>query len=197
MDREEKEEEKELVKLTMKEILLSFVDVGMKINEICGYRVHRQIARDYFRSRDADKINLAKKLWELEKHGYIKRYLREKEHIIELTPIGEEKALKYLADEFRVETPKTWDKKWRLVIFDIPKDKKLLRDILRTRLKRIGFHQLQKSVFIYPYDCWEQIKALKYIYGLGAYLQYIVAENIETEIDLIDYFYTAGILNNP
>lgn len=185
---------KELIKLTLKEILLSFVDVNMKLNEIFGYRVHRQMAEEYFRSRNADKTHLSKRLCEMQKRGYIKRYFKDKKHILELTPIGEEKALKNWTKQFKVDIPEVWDKKWRMVIFDIPKDKKYLRDIVRERLKNIGFYQLQKSVFIYPFDCWEEIKALKFVYNLAPYLRYILAENIESEIDLVDYFYNCGIL---
>ncbi|EKD70989.1 MAG: repressor in the phenylacetic acid catabolic pathway, partial [uncultured bacterium] len=183
------------IKLTLKEILLSFIDVGMKINEIAGYRMHKRIAHEYFRSRNTDKIHLSKKLWEMEKRGYIKRFKREKENYLKLTPIGKEKALKYFSDDFKIKTPKVWDKKWRIVIFDIPNDKKNLRDIIRNRLKKIGFYQLQKSVFVYPFECLDEIRALKYIYCLGPYTQYILAEIIESEIDLVDYFYDQGILD--
>lgn len=187
-------DDKELIKLTIKEILLFFVDFNMKINEFCGYKMHKRISREYFKQRDIDKDYFSKRLSEMEKRGYIKRFKKEKEHILELTPTGKEKALKCLVNEFKIETPQIWDKKWRMVIFDIPENKKSLRDIIRFRLKNIGFYQLQKSVFIYPYECWEQIKALKYIYNLGPYLQYILAENIETELNLVDYFYTQKIL---
>lgn len=188
-------DDKELIKLTVKEILLSFIDFHMKVNEICGYKIHKQISRTYFKKRDIDKNYLDKRLWEMQKRGYIKNFVRDKEKLFELTPIGEKKALKLYANNFKIITPETWDKKWRMVIFDIPKEKNHLRDVVRNKLKKIGFYQLQKSVFIHPYDCWEQIKALKYIYCLGPYLQYILAENIDTEIDLVNYFYTQGILN--
>lgn len=188
-------DDKELIKLTIREILLSFVDFNMKINEVCGYKVHKQISRAYFKNRDIDKNYLDKRLWEMEKRGYIKKFINEKGNCLELTPVGKEKALKVYANEFKIAIPETWDKKWRIIIFDIPQEKSHLRDVVRNKLKKIGFYQLQKSVFIYPYDCWEQIRALKYVYCLGPYLQYIVAENIETEVDLVDYFYTQGILN--
>lgn len=187
--------EKELIKLTIKEILLSFIDLNMKVNEICGYNLHKQISREYFKKREVDWDYFNKRLWEMKKRGYIKNFKKEKENLLELTSIGKEKALKYFSNEFMVEIPKTWDRKWRIVIFDIPSKKKYLRDTMRNKLKKIGFYQLQKSVFVYPFECLDQIKALKYIYCLEPYVQYILAENIECEIDLVDYFFTQGILN--
>lgn len=186
---------KEKIRLTTREILLKFCDGITKIEEIFGYPWQRREAQEYWHDRAIDKDYYYRKMWELEKRGYIKRYKKEKKNLIELTSIGKKKALKYFLNEFKIIKPKLWDKKWRVVIFDIPKDKKHLRDIIRNKLKNIGFYQLQKSVFIYPFDCLEQIKALKYIYSIGSYLQYLVVESIETELDLVNYFYTQGIIN--
>lgn len=186
--------EKEKIKLTVKEILFAIQDGMFKIEEIFGYPWQRKEARRYFYRREIDRDNFYQKLWRLEKQGYINRYIKDKKNLIELTPIGKEKAFKYQLNDFQIRVPELWDKKWRLVIFDIPEEKKVAREILREKLKKIGFLQLQKSVFVYPYDCLEAIKSIKYIYCLAKYIQYIVAESIETEIDLVDYFYTKGIL---
>lgn len=48
--------------------------------------------------------------------------------------------------------PKNWNGKWYLVIFDIPERIRLRRDILRKKLKKLGFGQLQASVWICPYN---------------------------------------------
>lgn len=186
--------EKEKLKLTTREMLLYFCDVFAKLHEIAGYPWQKKEAQKYFNWREIDKDNFYQKLWKLEKQGYIKRFKKEKRNLIELTPIGKEKAIKYQLNDFRVVIPKEWDKKWRIVIFDIPEEKKVARNILRGKLKKIGFLQLQKSVFVFPYDCLEVIKSIKFIYCLGKHIQYIVAESIETEIDLVDYFYSQGII---
>lgn len=44
-----------------------------------------------------------------------------------------------------------WDRKWRLVGFDIEEKKKFLRDALRHELKLHGFAMLQKSLYITPH----------------------------------------------
>lgn len=186
--------EKEIIKLTVKEILLTIQEGAAKFQEIVGYPWQRREAQKILHQLEVDKENLYQKLWKLEKIGYITRYKKNKKTFIELTPIGKEKVLKYYLKDFKIAKPDKWDKKWRIVIFDIPEDKKNSREILRERLKKIGFFQLQKSVFVYPYDCLEVIKSIKFIYCLGKYIQYIVAESIETEIDLVDYFYSQGII---
>jgi len=45
---------------------------------------------------------------------------------------------------------KPWDKKWRLVVFDIPEKNRLARDALRKKLKELGFAPLQRSTWISP-----------------------------------------------
>jgi len=40
-----------------------------------------------------------------------------------------------------------WDGKWRIVIFDIPEDKRKIRNVFRSRLKLWDFKPWQKSVW--------------------------------------------------
>ncbi len=188
-------EQKEKIRLTTREILLRFCDGLNKIQEIFGYSWHKEQAWQYQQWRDIDQNNYYNKLWKLEKQGYIKRYKNDKKNIIKLTSLGEKRALKYLSNEFEINKPLKWDKKWRMVIFDIPEEKKVLREIIRERLQRLGFYQLQKSIFVYPFECEKIISAIKYIYPVGKYLLYIVAESIETEIDLVSHFYDQEVLD--
>lgn len=189
-----KPETKEKIKLTVREILLSFCDGIATFEEIVGYEWQRREIQKYWDWRDLDKERFYHSLWQLEKQGYIKRYKGGKKNLIKLTKIGQEKAMRYVIKDWQIEKPKIWDKKWRIVIFDIPNDKKILREIVRQRLKYWGFHQLQESVFVYPFDCNKEVSALKYAYNLGKYVQYLVAESIETELDLVDLFYQQRIL---
>lgn len=48
--------------------------------------------------------------------------------------------------------PKKWDGNWYLVVFDVPEQNRMIRDAFRERLKTLGFGQLQRSVWISPYN---------------------------------------------
>ena len=133
--------EKEKIKLTVKEILLIIQDGIANFHTIAGYPWQKNSAHKYLSWREIDKTNFYQKLWRLEKQGYINRYIKNKEYLIELTPIGKEKAFKHQLNNFKITTPDSWDKKWRIVIFDIPEEKKVAREILREKLKKIGFLQ--------------------------------------------------------
>ena len=51
----------------------------------------------------------------------------------------------------------SWDGKWRILMFDIPESKRESRDSLTNKLRNLGFIQFQKSVWVYPYPCAEEI----------------------------------------
>ncbi|MDO8576489.1 MAG: hypothetical protein Q7R90_04185 [bacterium] len=80
--------------------------------------------------------------------------------------------------------PKRWDGKWRLVIFDIPEKKHVLRARARGIVAGFGFVRLQDSVWAYPYDCEEAIALLKAELHIGKDLLYIIADAIEYDAPL-------------
>jgi len=82
----------------------------------------------------------------------------------------------------------SWDGKWRLVIFDIHNKRKDARDALRTLLKRIGFYQLQKSVWVTPWPCHDHLAAIREMYLIPRYVQVVEAAKLECEDDLLAKF---------
>jgi CRISPR-associated endonuclease Cas2 len=91
-----------------------------------------------------------------------------------------EKGERYMQKETLViPRPRRWDKKWRLVIFDIPEKRRALRQLLRHKLISIGFVRLQDSAWVYPFDCEELLILLKTDYRLGKEVLYIIANKIE------------------
>ena len=82
-------------------------------------------------------------------------------------------------DDLEIAKQKKWDKKWRLVIFDIAQIKKIYREAFRGKLKDLGFRSLQKSVWVHPYECQAEIELLKDFFGLSdKELRLIVAQSI-------------------
>ncbi len=87
--------------------------------------------------------------------------------------------LTHLVALARDERPKTWDGKWRIVIFDVPESRKKLRDTLRHQLQAAGFQKIQDSVWAYPYRCEDIIALLKFELHLGRSLLYLIADTVE------------------
>ncbi|MEK7562233.1 MAG: hypothetical protein AAB509_00940 [Patescibacteria group bacterium] len=99
---------------------------------------------------------------------------------ITLTKKGKLKALNIQLDGIKNKKEK-WDKKWRMVAFDIPEKFKRGRDALRHKLKKIGFCELQKSIFITPYDCEKEIGLLIEFFELDKYVRFGILEFIDNE----------------
>jgi DNA-binding transcriptional regulator PaaX len=117
--------------------------------------------------------------YRLRKEGCVEIQKRNHQIYITLTEKGKKKAGWLQIDALKIKKPKKWDKKWRIVIFDIAQLKKLYREAFRGKLKELGFYPLQKSVWIYPYDCRDEIELLREFFGLNQReLRIILAEDI-------------------
>ena len=115
----------------------------------------------------------------LRKKGAIKIERKDHQVYISLTEEGKKLAGWLQIDALKIKRPKKWDGKWRIIIFDISELKRLYRDAFRGKLKELGFYPLQKSVWICPFDCRDEIELLREFFGLKEKeLRLIVAENI-------------------
>lgn len=99
---------------------------------------------------------------------------------ITLSAKGKRRYLKYNLDNLVIDRPRTWDGKWRIVIFDIPETFKQNRDIFRQKLKMLGFHQLQKSTWIIPYDCKPQIQFLTHTLDINRFIVFVETSNLDS-----------------
>ena len=118
--------------------------------------------------------------YNLRRHGYLDFEKVNNQLYVHLTEQGKKTAGRLQIDALTINKPKKWDKKWRLVIFDIAHLKRIKRELFRGKLKELGFHRLQKSVWVCPYDCIDEIDVLREFFGLNkTEVRLISAENIE------------------
>ena len=87
-----------------------------------------------------------------------------------------------------ISKPRRWDKKWRILIFDIREERRGLREKIRNTLISLGFKRLQDSVWVYPYDCEDLVALLKADFKIGKDLLYIIADEIENDAFLKEEF---------
>ncbi|MDP3784723.1 MAG: CRISPR-associated endonuclease Cas2 [bacterium] len=105
-----------------------------------------------------------------------------------LTKLGKETALTYQIDEIKIPPMKRWDKKWRLVLFDIPESRKKARNALSRALKQAGFAQFQKSVFIHPFECRNEADFIIEFFNLRPYVRFITADEIDNGLAFKKHF---------
>ena len=90
----------------------------------------------------------------------------------------------------RINRPKKWDGCWRVIIFDIPERYKKGRDALTKKLKEMELYPLQKSVFICPFKCRDEINFIGEIFNIRKYIHYLVVKELdeESEFDLKQHY---------
>lgn len=101
--------------------------------------------------------------------------------LLRITKEGRQELKRYLTQELKIEKPRRWDGKYRLIIFDIKEIRRKTRDELRKWLEHLGFKRLQNSVWVYPYECREVIVLLKSQFKIGKDVLYITADEIEND----------------
>jgi DNA-binding transcriptional regulator PaaX len=115
----------------------------------------------------------------LMKQGCINFKTVNRQIFISLTEKGRERAGKFQIDDLKINKPEKWDSKWRIIIFDISQIQRLKRNAFRGKIKELGFYPLQKSVWIYPYQCKDEIELLRDFFGLTEKdIRLIISENI-------------------
>ncbi len=127
-------------------------------------------------------------MYNIKKQGLISLKYEGDKIIIRLTKNGKEKLLRFNLDELHIKPQARWDRKWRLVIFDIPEKLKVARLMFRNKLREMGFQYLQKSVWVCPYPCEDEIDFLKEIYLIRSCVRVVTAESIDIQGDLVRKF---------
>lgn len=166
-------------------LLLGGIAFGYSFTSQRQWRVLKEVAREWKR---IDRKKLRDEIRQLYQSKLIeKKENRDGSYTIILTEKGKLRALTYHFQKMRIKGGK-WDGKWRLVIFDIPEKIRRGRDALRDKLKELGFCELQKSVFIFPHECKNEIDFIVEFFNLRKYVRFAILELIDNELHLKKIF---------
>lgn len=108
----------------------------------------------------------------LEKQGIIEK----KKNILTLSRVGQSLIRKIINKKKTLS--RKWDSKYRLVIFDIPENKKWSRNWLREELYLFQYIQLQKSVFIGKHPLSQDIIKDIRKFGIEKYVNYLLVDKL-------------------
>lgn len=124
------------------------------------------------------------------KLGYLHRrgYVTGKGETYSLTQQGRDLLTEEIIWSLKIPTPQKWDKKWRMVLFDIPVKKLKQRNAFRARLKELGLVLYQHSVWVYPYPLEETVRSISDFYRISDCVLFAVAEQLNGEKKLRKQF---------
>lgn len=107
-----------------------------------------------------------KTLWYLSNKGFVKIQQAGNRNILRITNQGKARLKNYNFEHLTIPHPQTWDKKWRLVIFDIPESRKTAREFFRRKLQALNFYPVQKSVYAFPFECASEVDLVATLCGV-------------------------------
>lgn len=100
------------------------------------------------------------------------------EHGLTLTKKAQKRFHKITLAEAIISPQEVWDKKWRIIMYDIPQKNAQARKLLSKLLRQMGCFQLQKSVWITPFPCLELIENIAAQLEVSHYVSYFDTEHI-------------------
>ncbi|PIQ92264.1 MAG: hypothetical protein COV69_03095 [Parcubacteria group bacterium CG11_big_fil_rev_8_21_14_0_20_39_14] len=123
--------------------------------------------------------SFAKMIAHLKRYGYLKEKSLESQKAFLITPKGHQKILKIKLKT--IDKKRRPDRKWQMAIYDIPESKKDIRDEFRNKLKILGHRELQKSIWICPYDVLEETEKIIKDYFLESYVKLFLIEEVDVD----------------
>jgi DNA-binding transcriptional regulator PaaX len=178
------------------EFILEFLgDIGSIIVACSDPRISRAsiigLSDEIFYKKNSkySKHQYAKSLYNLSRRGYVSIENKNRNITLKLSGKGELFAMGAELNKIRLEKNKKWDKRWRVLIFDIKSNERTKRDALRRKLKYWNFYQLQKSVWVFPYIIEKEMEKIKKILDLSDdELIIITASKVQNEKALLKHF---------
>lgn len=181
------------VSVTATKFLLMFIGIGAI--SIVGATLPGLVKMIGLFNRDGRKF---KKKYPREKVRRSLSYLKHKKLIeiikekngkllVKLTNKGKNRLAEYSIDTVGIKKPEKWDGKWRILMFDIPVHPNrynYARNALRNKVKELGFCQIQKSVWVYPYECEDELLFIAEMFKVQNYIEIMTAEKILHEESL-------------
>ncbi|TSC85161.1 MAG: hypothetical protein G01um101417_28 [Parcubacteria group bacterium Gr01-1014_17] len=142
------------------------------------------------------------KEWKQINRAYLYRIIREFEdeqlvsieedeggtRTVVLLERGKKRALTFHLHKMEIAKPTQWDGIWHAVFFDIPEGWKTARESLRLKLYDLDFYHWQKSVFVHPYPCRDEIDFIATFFNVRYFVRYATLSTISHEAELLRHF---------
>jgi len=124
---------------------------------------------------------LTRALKNLVESGYAKIHKSERKNYAKITTEGKNRLNTMALENEDALVPQTWDGLWRIILLDLPENRKSERESLRYLLKKAGFVCLKNSAWISPFPFEHLFTNIKHDLGLTTEMMIIITEHIDEE----------------
>ena len=128
--------------------------------------------------KNVNRSNLGQIIKRLERQDLISITGGNNQTKILITEKGKQRLLQYDYENLLIKSKKL-DGKWRVVVFDIPENRKRNRDAFSRKLTQLGFIRLQDSVFATPYNCKNEVDFLCHYLLISDFVTLLVVDKID------------------
>ncbi len=124
---------------------------------------------------------LSRALKNLVENDYAEIYQSERQNYAKITPRGKSKLNSMMLESETTLVNTNWDGYWRIILLDLPEDRKSERESLRYLLKKAGFVCLKNSAWISPFPFEHLFTNIKKDLGLTTEIMIIVTQLVDEE----------------
>lgn len=142
--------------------------------------------RKMLRKNNMPAENISKTFFYLKRHAYVKLTPSKDGYLVEITDKGKKRLQKMSFDKLKIQKSKVWDGCWWLILADIPsKTHRYEADLLRLKIKQMGFYLLQRTVWAYPFDPRVELTFVSAYYGVERFVTIVKASLIDTQDEIL------------
>jgi len=140
------------------------------------------ISIEELKGRDAKtSYAIVRALKNLVESGCAEIHKSERQNYAKITAYGKTKLNSLTLGGEDALVPQTWDGLWRIILLDLPEERKSERESLRYLLKKAGFVCLKNSAWISPYPFEHLFTNIKKDLGLTTEMMIIVTQFLDEE----------------
>jgi len=149
-------------------------------------RILKQLSRK--KAVSIDEIDLSENKYAINRSlknmvssGLIEILPTEQSEFLRLTAFGRQKLASAELSHTNSPINQNWDGKWRMIILDLPENRKSEREALRYLLKKAGFVCAKNSVWVSPFPFEHFFENIKKDLGLTTEFMIIVTDTLDSE----------------
>jgi len=171
--------------------VVSVIELLFKTTVVVGETIsktglYKRLANE-FKTSEINENRLSSTIYQLKRSGYISC----DGDSVKLT----NKAKMKIVDQIAAKCSNS--KKYHLVSFDIPEAKRLLRDQFRSAIKRMGFIQIQKSLWVSTRELGDLVDVAAEEYDVSDYVAYFVSESSNIDKHIAKQVKSPRQISNP
>ena len=172
-------------------LLISVGIAGLAVAAITAPNIARALL-PYMKStfsRTPHERSLLRTLQALKKRRMLRFIQYGDATMLEITEQGRRRLREFEFDSMAFPLPKRWSGQWTVILFDIPEGHKKARDALREKLKQLGCFPYNRSVFVHPTDCGDEIDFVAEFFDVGRYVAHFRTSSLgKQEYRAVQFF---------